>query len=60
MGKDKNKDKEHHDGETAASETNSPQDACRDSQRDLQKPKDVSSQIQRQKKELSGMQSFWV
>ena len=23
-------------------------------------PKDVSSQIQKQKKELSGMQSFWV
>ena len=31
MGKDKNKDKEHHDGETAAtSETNSPRDACWD------------------------------
>ena len=31
MGKDKNKDKEHHDGETAAtSETNSPRDALRD------------------------------
>ena len=26
----------------------------------LKLPKDVSSQIQRQKKELSGMQSFWV
>ena len=36
MGKDKNKDKEHHDGETAAtSETNSPRDACQDSRRDL-------------------------
>ena len=36
MGKDKNKDKEHHDGETAAtSKTNSPWDACWDSQRDL-------------------------
>ena len=36
MGKDKNKDKVHHDGETAAtSKTNSPQDACRDSWRDL-------------------------
>ena len=31
MEKDKAKDKEHHDGETAAtSETNSPWDACRD------------------------------
>ena len=36
MGKDKNKDKDHHDGETAAtSKTNSPQDGCRDSRRDL-------------------------
>ena len=36
MGKDKNKDKDHHDGETAAtSKTNSPQNACWDSQRDL-------------------------
>ena len=26
----------------------------------LKLPKDVSSQIQKQKKELSGMQSFWV
>ena len=35
MGKDKNKDKEHHDGETAAtSKTNSLQDACWDSPRD--------------------------
>ena len=37
MGKDKTKDKEHHNGETAAtSETNSPQDACRDACRDTQ------------------------
>ena len=36
MGKDKNKDKEHHDGETAAtSETNSPWDACRDNCQDV-------------------------
>ena len=36
MGKDKNKDKEHHDGETAAtSKTNSPQDTHQDSHRDL-------------------------
>ena len=36
MGKDKNKDKDHHDGETAAtSETNSPQDTGQDSRRDL-------------------------
>ena len=36
MGKEKNKDKEHHDGETAAtSETNSPRDACWDSHQDL-------------------------
>ena len=35
MGKDKSKDKEHHDGETAASKTNSTWDACRDSRRDL-------------------------
>ena len=35
MGKDKNKDKDHHDGETTASETNSPQDGCRDSWRYL-------------------------
>ena len=35
MGKDKNKDKDHHDGETAAtSETNSPWDTCWNSQRD--------------------------
>ena len=32
--KDKNKDKEHHDGETTASETNSPCDAYQDSRRD--------------------------
>ena len=30
MGKDKAKDKEHHDGETATSETNSPWDTCQD------------------------------
>ena len=36
MGKDKNKDKDHHDGETAdTSETNSPCNAHWDSQRDL-------------------------
>ena len=36
MGKDKNKDKEHHDGETAAtSKTNSPWDAHWDSFRDV-------------------------
>ena len=36
MGKDNNKDKDHHDGETAAtSETNSPRDGCQDSRRDL-------------------------
>ena len=36
MGKDKNKDKDHHDGETAAtSETNSPWDTRQNSQRDL-------------------------
>ena len=35
MGKDKNKDKEHHNGETAAtSKTNSPQDTCWDSSQD--------------------------
>ena len=34
MGKDKNKDKDH-DGEAATSETNSPQDTCLDSRRDL-------------------------
>ena len=42
MGKDKNKDKEHHDGETAAtSETNSPQDTCWDSQRDLSQDRET-------------------
>ena len=36
MGKDKNKDKDHHDGETAAtSETNTPQDGHQNSWRDL-------------------------
>ena len=35
MGKDKNKDKEHHDGETATSGTNSPRDAHQNSWRDL-------------------------
>ena len=36
MGKDKNKDKDHHDGQTAAtSKTNSPWDGHGDSQRDL-------------------------
>ena len=36
MGKDKNKDKEHHDGETAAtSETNSPWDGPQDSKSNL-------------------------
>ena len=37
MGKDKNKDKEHHDGEAAAtSETNSPWDTCWDNHQDVQ------------------------
>ena len=35
MGKDKNKDKDHHDGEAATSQTNSPRDTHRDSWRDL-------------------------
>ena len=35
MGKDKNKDKDHHDGEAATSETNSRRDTCQDSRRDL-------------------------
>ena len=36
MGKDKAKDKGHHDGETAAtSETNSPQGTHRDARRDV-------------------------
>ena len=34
MGKDKTKDKEHHDGEAATSETNSPRDTRQDT-RDL-------------------------
>ena len=42
MGKDKNKDKEHHDGETAAtSETNSPWDGCWDNQRDLSRDQEA-------------------
>ena len=42
MGKDKNKDKDRHDGETAAtSETNSPWDGCRDSQRDLSQDREA-------------------
>ena len=42
MGKDKNEDKEHHDGETAAtSETNRPQDACRESRRDLSRDREA-------------------
>ena len=42
MGKDKNKDKDHHDGETAAtSETNSPWDGCRDSWRDLSQDREA-------------------
>ena len=41
MGKDKNKDKEHHDGETTASETNSPWDGCQDSRRDLSQDQEV-------------------
>ena len=37
MGKDKNKDKEHHNGETAAtSQANSPWDTCWASRRDVQ------------------------
>ena len=40
MGKDKTKDKEHHDGETATSETNSPWDVCRDT-RDLSRDYEV-------------------
>ena len=35
MGKDKAKDKEHHDGETATSKTNSPQDTHQDARRDV-------------------------
>ena len=41
MGKDKNKDKEHHDGETSTSETNSPQDTCQDSRRDLSQDREA-------------------
>ena len=42
MGKDKNKDKEHHDGETAAtSGTNSPWDICWDSRRDLSQDREA-------------------
>ena len=42
MGKDKNKDKDHHDGEAATSETNSPQDTCRDSQRDISQDREAT------------------
>ena len=41
MGKDKNKDKDHHDGETAAFETNSPWDGCWDSRRDLSRDREA-------------------
>ena len=41
MGKDKNKDKEHHDGETAASETNSPWDTRQCSRRDLSRDQEA-------------------
>ena len=42
MWKDKNKDKDHHDGETAAtSETNSPWDGCWDSRRDLTRDREA-------------------
>ena len=41
MGKDKNKDKDHHDGEAATSETNSPQDTCLDSWRDLSRDREA-------------------
>ena len=42
MGKDKNKDKDHHDGETAAtSKTNSPWDGHRDSQGDLSRDQEA-------------------
>ena len=41
MGKDKNKDKDHHDGETAASEANSPWDGCWDRQRDLSRDQEA-------------------
>ena len=42
MGKDKNKDKDHHEGGTAASETNNPQDGCQDSRRDLSRDWEAS------------------
>ena len=41
MGKDKNKDKDHHDGEAATSETNSSQDTRRDSWRDLSQDREA-------------------
>ena len=42
MGKDKNKDKDHNDGETAAtSKTNSPWDACQESRRDLSRDQEA-------------------
>ena len=42
MGKDNNKDKDHHDGETAAtSKTNSPWDGCQDSRRDLSQDREA-------------------
>ena len=41
MGKDKNKDKDQHDGETAASETNSPWDGYQDSWRDLSRDREA-------------------
>ena len=41
MGKDKNKDKDHHDGEAATFETNSPRDTCWDSQRDLSQDREA-------------------
>ena len=41
MGKDKNKDKDHHDGETTASRTNSPWDGHWDSWRDLSQDREA-------------------
>ena len=41
MGKDKNKDKDHHDGETAASKTNSPRNSHWDSWRDLSRDREA-------------------
>ena len=42
MGKDQNKDKDHHDRETAAtSETNSPWDGHQDSRRDLSRDQEA-------------------